>query len=129
MKLMIILILVCIILYMAYKEYKYAKHTTILINTYLLLLKISYSQNKKETLEHLTILLSLMNTNLPYDEWDNTLTILAKAWQTVPVKGKNGVDGLSTMKNIAEKLDYSNKDPDFRRVLDDAISRISELED
>lgn len=124
---MLVFILILIIIFLLYKEYKFSKKVASLLNSYLFLLKLSYLHDKKKTIQNLNILLSFINNTHTVGDWNTVLTTLAEAWETSAPKQDLIVDGDKTLKNIIEKLDYSIKELDFKRLVEEAKKKLKKL--
>lgn len=114
---MITLILVLIIIFLLYKEYTYSKKVAVLINSYLFLLKLSYLNDKKKTIKNLNDFISFLDKTHTVGDWNTVLATLAEAWKTFAPKEDHIVDGDKTINNIIEQLDYSVKEPDFKKLV------------
>lgn len=119
---MIVLILILIIIFLLYKEYTYSKKVTVLINSYLFLLKLNYLHDKKKTIKNLNDFILFLNNTHTVGDWNTVLTTLAEAWKTSAPKENSIVDGDKTINNIIEQLDYSVKEPDFKKSVEEIKS-------
>lgn len=123
---MIYFILVSIILYLLFKEYRYYKSVSALLSVYLNLLKINYLKSKKKTIINLEIYENLIGNELSAGEYDSIFKELSKAWKIPYVKSKYGpfADGKKILEYLINKLDYVIKEPEFQEIIEKTENRI-----
>lgn len=79
-----------------------------LLSLYIIYFKISFYKNPKLAEENLDILFSLLNEIQDVREWNRTLKILAKAWNTTAPESNNIVNIVQTKKNILNAIHKFN---------------------
>lgn len=119
---MFYLILILVICYLLYKEYKYGKEVTGLIHAYLNLLKISYLRNKKQTVSNLRVYEEVISKEMVIDEYDQVFKTLAKAWGVSYFKSTAGsfADGKRILEELIKKIDYVTKEPGYEKIIKEA---------
>lgn len=112
-------ILVLIICYLLYKEYKYSKEVTSLIHTYLNFLKISYIQNKNQTILNLKIYEQMISNEMTTYDYDQVFKTLTKSWKVLYMKSSIGsfADGKKILEKLAKKIDHESKEPYYNEIV------------